>query len=145
MTSKVKELVEAAKRAQVLLRAVTVRRVLEAGSDVIEASGLNPWCVNEGRADGSESIGTWWLESAISAVESEGDGWIKIKDGCEMPAEGADILFNIPWCYGVEKGRYFSGRWISDRTSPYGDQISFDVEEATHWQPLPAPPTKEGR
>jgi hypothetical protein len=42
--------------------APTVRQVIEAGDKAIGAAGLNPWCMNEGRADGTETISLWWLE-----------------------------------------------------------------------------------
>jgi len=47
-----------------LLRMITVRQVIEAGSETIDAAGINPWCLNEGLADGSEqAIGDWKLEA----------------------------------------------------------------------------------
>jgi hypothetical protein len=43
--------------------APTVRQVIEAGDKAIDAAGLNPWCMNEGCADGTETISLWWLEN----------------------------------------------------------------------------------
>lgn len=43
-----------------LLRKITIRQVLDSGDEVISATGLNPWCVNEGRAQGDEpAISDW--------------------------------------------------------------------------------------
>lgn len=58
-------------RALTLLAACppTVRQVIEAGNDAIEASGLNPWCMNEGRADGTEEVTLWWLNDVSEKVK----------------------------------------------------------------------------
>ena len=49
-------------RARPLVALLTVRQVIQGGDDAIVASGLNPWCINEGLATGDESISAWWLE-----------------------------------------------------------------------------------
>ena len=67
----VAELIEAAERADKLLHLLTVRQVIEAGYDAIDASGLNPYCMNEGLAEGHESIAPWWLASAIRRCKGE--------------------------------------------------------------------------
>ena len=69
--------------------------------------------------------------------------WIDLEERPqELPNEGVDVLFNVPSCYGVEKGRYFDGRWISDRTSPCNDEVSWEHRhgQVAHWMPLPEPP-----
>jgi Protein of unknown function (DUF551) len=66
--------------------------------------------------------------------------WINIED--QLPESGMDILFNAPGCYGVEKGHRFDDIFVSDRTSPYGDQIDFTVAEVDWWMPLPEPPSE---
>lgn len=63
------ELIAAAKRADVLVRLLTVRQVIEAGDEAIDAAGLNPYCMNEGLAEGHERIGFWHLSSALAALE----------------------------------------------------------------------------
>lgn len=63
------ELLEALKVAVKLLGLVTVRQVIEAGNDAIEAVGLNPWCMNEGRATGDEQIPLDFIYRAISKAE----------------------------------------------------------------------------
>jgi hypothetical protein len=60
------DLVEALKRVLPLLRLLTVRQVIEAGDEAITAAGLNPWCINEGLAEGSERLGLWWVEAAVA-------------------------------------------------------------------------------
>ena len=57
-----------------------------------------------------------------------------------LPKKGDEVLFNVPGCYGVEKG-YFDGRlWVSDRTGSYDEPMKFTHDEVTHWMPLPNPP-----
>jgi hypothetical protein len=56
-------------RAQTLVSLLTVRQVIQAGDSAIDAAGLNPWCINEGRADGSARISAWWLAAAPGAGE----------------------------------------------------------------------------
>lgn len=77
----VKELLEggdsavlkALQRAEELVPLLTVRQVIQAGDDAIDAAGFNPWCINEGRATGDECIGRqWWLTEAIEKVKGEG-------------------------------------------------------------------------
>lgn len=64
----------ALERAERLVRLLTVRQVIDAGDDAIEAAGLNPWCIAEGRADGDERIGhQWWLTAAIEDLKGGGD------------------------------------------------------------------------
>lgn len=62
-------LVEALRRAQRLVTLLTVRQVIEAGDDFIEAAGLNPWCMNEGLAQGGERIGTGFIDAALSSAQ----------------------------------------------------------------------------
>ena len=50
-------------RAKVLVGLLSVRQVIEAGYTAIDAAGLDPWCMNEGKADGHEKISTWWLNA----------------------------------------------------------------------------------
>jgi len=68
--------------------------------------------------------------------------WIKVEDG--LPKAGQDILFEVPSCYGVEKGKFhpdLSEPWMSDRTSPYNEKIHWHPHMVTRWMLLPAPPT----
>ena len=65
----VAKLIEAAERANKLINLLTVRQVIEAGDEAIEASGLNQWCLNEGLAEGRESIGFWLLGAALARVQ----------------------------------------------------------------------------
>jgi hypothetical protein len=67
-------LIEAAERAKLLLRGLTVSEVMGRGTDAINAVGLNPWCVNEGRASGQELISTDWLDDAISSAKAAEEG-----------------------------------------------------------------------
>ena len=70
------EVETALRRAEVLVPLLTVRQVIEAGTEAIEAAGLNPWCIAEGRATGDERIGkVWWLTEAIE--DMKGGGFIE--------------------------------------------------------------------
>lgn len=67
-----KEIVlSALRRAQTLAGLVTIRQIFDAGNDAINASGLNPYCMNEGLASGDETITPWFLDVAINIVERE--------------------------------------------------------------------------
>lgn len=57
------------KRARTLVSLLTVRQVIEAGDDAISAAGLNPWCLNEGLAEGHEQIGCSRIDAAIAKAE----------------------------------------------------------------------------
>lgn len=63
------ELYEALKRASHLIQLLTVRQVIEGGDDAIAAAGLNPWCMNEGLADGDETISDDFISAAIAKAE----------------------------------------------------------------------------
>lgn len=63
-------LIREAQKASVLLPLLTVRQVIDAGDKAINAAGLNPWCINEGRATGHERIGAWSLTHALAPFPS---------------------------------------------------------------------------
>ena len=55
-----------------LLQMITVRQVIEAGPSAISAAGLDPWCVNEGRATGDEpAIAAWKFDDLRSALSTK--------------------------------------------------------------------------
>jgi hypothetical protein len=62
LTDENRELREVLARAKVLIRLLTVQQVFDAGTPAITASGLNPWCMNEGLATGRELLSTWWMD-----------------------------------------------------------------------------------
>jgi hypothetical protein len=70
MTQQNTELLAVLKRAKVLVELLTVRRVMDAGDEAIDAAGLNPWCLNEGLATGEESISADFVEREIVKLES---------------------------------------------------------------------------
>jgi hypothetical protein len=50
---------------------MTIRDILDRGDEVIEASGLNPWCVNEGLATGDELHDvTWRAQAALTKAQA---------------------------------------------------------------------------
>jgi predicted translin family RNA/ssDNA-binding protein len=54
--SDIDRLQEEVKRLRKLASLLTVRQVIQAGDEYIEAAGLNPWCMNEGLATGDERL-----------------------------------------------------------------------------------------
>jgi hypothetical protein len=46
----------------------TVRQIIEAGDRAIDAAGMNPWCMNEGLAEGNERHTPWQLEDCIQTI-----------------------------------------------------------------------------
>lgn len=66
------------------------------------------------------------------------NNWILVED--EMPESGVMVL--------ITNGRFvdcaaYSERykcWFGINYSRYGEEIEFELDEVTHWQPLPAPP-----
>lgn len=90
----------------------------------------------------------------LTLLQSLAGAGIEIKDGKvvspwisaehKKPQAGQDILFEVPSCYGVEKGMFHPNLkepWMSDRTSPYNDLVHFSNQEVTWWMLLPSPPT----
>lgn len=63
------DLLKALKVAAQLLQTVTIRQVFELGTDAVNAVGLNPWCMNEGRASGDETISLDFIHDAIAKAE----------------------------------------------------------------------------
>lgn len=49
-------------RARPLVALVTVGMVINSDDNTIQASGLNPWCLNEGTAQREDKLSTWWME-----------------------------------------------------------------------------------
>lgn len=67
------DIVESLKRIRKmapLLRKLTVRDIIFSGDDaVIDASGLNPYCIKEGLADGDEPALSWTLDALIDDLD----------------------------------------------------------------------------
>ena len=64
------ELLEEGIKATRLLRLLTIRQIIEGGDETIEASGLNPWAMNEGLATGDERFDPWKMDAAIAKAEN---------------------------------------------------------------------------
>lgn len=90
----------------------------------------------------------------LNLLQSLADAGIEVKDGKvvspwisaehKKPQAGQDILFEVPSCYGVEKGMFhpdLRNPWMSDRTSAYNDCVAFSNDEVSQWMLLPSPPT----
>lgn len=54
-----------------LIRMLTVRQVVQAGDDAINAVGLHPWCIAEGLATGDEPVSVSKFERAIPEAKGE--------------------------------------------------------------------------
>lgn len=65
------EMYRALKRIQTILRScpITVRQVIGAGDQAIDAAGLNPYCINEG-ADGEAPMMFDFIGYAIESAEA---------------------------------------------------------------------------
>ena len=66
-----KEVIAVLKRAKILIEIISVKQVLESDNDIIFASGINPWCVNEGTATGYEKISTYFIDNMIKEIEND--------------------------------------------------------------------------
>lgn len=85
-----------------LLRMLTIRDVLAAGEDVIAASGINPWCVAEGRASGDEPALSSWQLDEIKSVSVTVDALLAERDA--LAAEVARLrealkISQAPKCF----------------------------------------------
>jgi hypothetical protein len=82
----------------------------------------------------------------ISALETENSelkrklagetAWIEIKEGCEMPKNGHDVLIWLS-SVGLRHGYYFAVSSPIDGWYVRGNLVE---DKVTHWQPLPSPP-----
>ena len=130
-----------------LLSRLTVRDIIEAGDEAIEAAGLNPWCINEGLAMGHERIyidvSPAQVEAAITALRA-----LQWRPISEAPKDGTRVLLLV-------YDEPFVGYWSTNQsawfesiewTRVYGDgRFESDGPEPTHWMPLPAArASKEG-
>jgi hypothetical protein len=73
LKARVRELERALRRAKPLVRLVTVKQIIDAGEDAINAAGLDPWCLNEGTANGSERIDACFIHAALTQGEKGGE------------------------------------------------------------------------
>ncbi|MEM9165992.1 MAG: hypothetical protein AAGB48_03100 [Planctomycetota bacterium] len=63
------EMYEALKRACRLMACLKIRDILAAGDEAILASGLDEWCVNEGKASGDENYYPSFADRIITKAE----------------------------------------------------------------------------
>lgn len=75
--------------------------------------------------------------AALASRSPEGE-WVR--DG-SLPMSGKSILFDVPTCYGVEIGIFCAGRFVSDRTGPYNETVSWPPENVSCWRETPSPPS----
>jgi hypothetical protein len=68
------------------LRSITIKQVLDAGTDAIIAAGINPWCIKEGLATGDErALNSWKIEQIAESLQ-------KILDQNEAMAEALGTI-----------------------------------------------------
>jgi hypothetical protein len=65
-------LVDELDNARVLVGLLTVRQVIAAGDEAINAAGISPYCMNDGRATGDERVGTWSIDAALAPLAKGG-------------------------------------------------------------------------
>lgn len=73
MTDLSQKLVSAAERIErlaPLVRLLTIGQVVDAGSAAIDAAGLDPYVLNEGRAERDDRIHAWWLDSLADDLKA---------------------------------------------------------------------------
>lgn len=93
LLSQVEVMRGALERANVLLRLLTVGQILQGGEDAIEASGINPWCVNEGRADRDDRWSPPWSSiSPVSTLTTE-----KVTETPDYCYDAADWEYTHTW------------------------------------------------
>lgn len=88
---------------------------------------------------GEQFLTLYDMQRELSSLRA-GEKWIEIKEGCEMPEEGSQVL-----------GWHLSGRIYLYHYRPKVDPIypfrdnfgSGDGPSVTHWMIPPAPPTKD--
>lgn len=56
-----------------LVECLTIRDIVQAGDDAIEAVGLHPYCINEGLATGDEPAPTWKLRALLQRLPGGGE------------------------------------------------------------------------
>ncbi len=141
-----------------LIGRITIRQALEQGHDVIDACGLNPWCVNEGLAEGHEEAFSSWqrdivrddLDAAIKALEQ--GGW---SDIASAPDDGTPILvvdikcddpmpIIVHWAqhdsWGPDPawlvGHKWETSWVPSHIRAQAAILGI-IPWPTHWQALP--------
>jgi hypothetical protein len=70
--SHIDELLTEVERLRKLAGLVTVRQVIDAGDQAIDAAGLNPWCINEGLATGEERLNLSCTDELIARIKEMG-------------------------------------------------------------------------
>ena len=84
-------LVERLRRLLPLLSQITVRQAINAGDQVIDACGLNPWCMNEGLATGGEpALSSWQIES----IEADLSTLAAMQERIERLEEGLNAIID---------------------------------------------------
>lgn len=65
LVKEIQDLREALARARKLASLVTVGDVVRAGDRYINAAGLNPYVLNEGRASERDRLNLWWIDHLL--------------------------------------------------------------------------------
>lgn len=81
-----------------LLSLLTVKQVIDAGAEYIEAAGLSPWCLNEGAVGHVEALDTWKIEDLLDQVSDNRNTYIIVQWGDDVgliKKENKQLLFYL--------------------------------------------------
>lgn len=120
----------------------SVRELVEAAKELLTKRGSSFDIVGHdhlGHPLNAEGMAAMKTRAAIAAVEAEGDGWIEIKEGCEMPVQRKNVLvYTQYWSSCPFVAFWANGEW-------HGERILSRPDSVTHWRPLPPSPTVSGK
>ena len=77
----IRELAEELEKTSKIASLVTIREIISGGDDIIDASGLNPWCMNEGLATGDETLDFRNAEALIKQAKEYTKNAISEEEG----------------------------------------------------------------
>jgi hypothetical protein len=89
-----------------------------------------------------------WFADRMNKARANGykqgqqDRWISVEE--DLPEGGEDVLVLTKWGVRDIAQRDWQQGWKPDHWSKDGSRI-YEVEDITHWQPLPSPPNPEQR
>ena len=148
MTPDIEQIIERLdrlKRLMPLARLLTVRNVIEAGDDAIRAAGLNPWCMNEGRATGDERIDLPVSEADVdeAIIALRAVQWRPASDVLREPRDETPILTK-----NMNQGGVMAVAWWSNVYGYWVASGGKHLHQFTHFMEIPPLPaaraSKEG-
>lgn len=74
-------------------------------------------------------------------MSKDNNGWISVEE--QLPPQGVEVLIYVPT---LRQNNGVDLAWFDDGSNGnycFVDSIyGFDIQDVTHWQPLPKPPIK---